>query len=52
MLNGFRGYGYIGEMSCSRKRISDFLPFVYTRDDEDWDCIDKRARPIELGRFL
>lgn len=58
MINGFCGYGYIKETSCSGKRIEDYLPYVYTRHDDDSDNFDqqancdRQAKAIELGQFL
>lgn len=52
MINGFWGYGYIKETSSSGKRISDYLPYVYTRHEDGWGNSDKRAKAIELGQFL
>jgi len=52
MLNGFRGIGWIKDESDSGKLLSDFLPFVYTVDEDIQDFLDKRPRAIELGQFL
>jgi hypothetical protein len=36
MMNGFRAMGWIKEKSDSAKMLLEFLPFVYTRDEEDY----------------
>lgn len=36
----------------ARENVSDFLPFVYTRDEDYGDYSEKRAREIELGQLL
>ncbi|KAK9442221.1 hypothetical protein VB005_03279 [Metarhizium brunneum] len=37
MLLGFEAAGWIGSKSDAGKRINDFLPYVYTRDEENFD---------------
>lgn len=36
----------------ARENVSDFLPFVYTRDEDYGDYSEKMAREIELGQLL
>ena len=49
MMNGFQGLGWMKEKSDSGNTISDFLEFVYTRDEDDEDYLDRnRTRPVSL----
>lgn len=49
MINGFCGYGYIKERSYSGKRISDYLPYVYTRHEDDQGNSEKQAKQKQLN---
>ena len=51
-MNGFQGLGWMKEKSDSGNRISDFLEFVYTRDEDEEDYLDRKPKTIELGQFL
>lgn len=50
MLLGFEAAGWIGSKSDAGKRINDFLPYVYTRDDENVE-IYVTTKPIDVGHF-
>jgi hypothetical protein len=50
-MNGFRAMGWIKEKSDSGKTLSEFLPFVYTRDKKDGN-LDKQQKDIKIGQFL
>jgi len=52
MMNGFRGIGWIKDKSDSGKMLSEFLSFVYTKDEDDEDFLDKQPKAIEMGQFL
>ncbi|KID94277.1 hypothetical protein MAJ_09773, partial [Metarhizium majus ARSEF 297] len=51
MLLGFEAAGWIGSKSDAGKRINDFLPYVYTRDDENLDKTYILTKPIDVGHF-
>ncbi|EXU94952.1 hypothetical protein X797_011965 [Metarhizium robertsii] len=50
MLLGLEAAGWIGSKSDAGKRINDFLPYVYTRDDETVE-IYVTTKPIDVGHF-
>ncbi|KAH0591920.1 hypothetical protein MHUMG1_10365 [Metarhizium humberi] len=51
MLQGFQAAGWIGSKSDAGKRIDDFLPYVYTRDDDNFDKTYMSTKPIDVGHF-
>ncbi|POR32225.1 Uncharacterized protein TPAR_07555, partial [Tolypocladium paradoxum] len=52
MLLGFQARGWIGSKSDDGQKIDDFLPFVYTRDEDDYNQVEVKPKSIDLGEFL
>ena len=52
MLAGFQSRNWIDSRSDTGKNVDDFLPFVYTRDEDDCEELHIKPKPIELGKFL
>lgn len=52
MPNDLQWYCCIKKTSSSRKQILEFFSFVYTRNENIWDKIDKGLRLIDFEKFF
>ncbi len=52
MLLYFQANRWIGNKTDEKKSIEEFLPFVYTRDNENPEAVHIKSSGIDEGTFL